>query len=457
MEDDERNTWNYSNFGRISDDRIEHKAGREFSDYDKNLYDSLINMVVNHKMELQKIPQCSAITTAKEWAAKRKLRAGEQDLDGDKVKEVVVYNRAGQPMIINGYRPRKSDFATRQAYWSENPTSERRAEAGPYKEWLQEKAYKVRYPDEHNMWKRKISTTPWYEEMKEKGYRMPTAPKKKFSVFSIFSKLIAPYVKNYFENGALVLLLGEAAGPECATLLKKLISPISIYRMLYMKCVERYYYFHLRTGMENMDSYKKLKAYIKSNKNKFWTFFKSNLLAGDKLEKFKDNIINDEVIAQLMSKENLQWDMSDEDDALVFMIGKANVEDQEFMETITVQENAQAMLEQLKSGNKTDQRKAKKDLEKWKNRATAATKDFFEKKIKNLIENENAEAIFRSQIENEKNPIDPRPGNDDVAPASPTKSAESGTVKEEKMPGAAQDKPKQEPESEPDDDDDFTQ
>ena len=112
-------------------------------------------MVVNHKMELQKIPQCSAITTAKEWAAKRKLRADEQDLDGDTVKEVVVYNRAGQPMIINGYRPRKSDFATRQAYWSENPTSERRAEAGPYKEWLQEKAYKVKYPDEHNMWKQR--------------------------------------------------------------------------------------------------------------------------------------------------------------------------------------------------------------------------------------------------------------------------------------------------------------
>ena len=51
MEDDERNTWNYSNFGTIPDDRREHKTGREFSDYDKNLYDSLINMVLRSDIE----------------------------------------------------------------------------------------------------------------------------------------------------------------------------------------------------------------------------------------------------------------------------------------------------------------------------------------------------------------------------------------------------------------------
>ena len=92
----------YSDYRTESDDRPASRRGQEYGEKTKNLYDSMINMIVNHKMELQKIPQCSSLATAQQWAAKRGLRAGTQDFDGDGIQEIVVYNKAGQPMIING-------------------------------------------------------------------------------------------------------------------------------------------------------------------------------------------------------------------------------------------------------------------------------------------------------------------------------------------------------------------
>ena len=50
------------------------KFDNKFGEHKKNLFDTLVNMVVNHKMELQKIPATSHIDTAMEWAKKRGLR-----------------------------------------------------------------------------------------------------------------------------------------------------------------------------------------------------------------------------------------------------------------------------------------------------------------------------------------------------------------------------------------------
>ena len=164
MEDPRR----YSDYKTEEDQRPTGKRGQEYGEKTKNLYDSMINMIVNHKMELQKIPQCSSLASAQQWANKRGLRAGQQDFDGDGINEIVVYNKAGQPMIINGYRPKASDFAIRNAYWTENPTPESRLDAGPMRQWVTDKAYKVE-PHEDNPWKRTVTTTAFGEKLKEHG------------------------------------------------------------------------------------------------------------------------------------------------------------------------------------------------------------------------------------------------------------------------------------------------
>ncbi len=423
MEDQRR----YENYQTVEDARPAGRRGQAYGDKVKNLYDSMINMIVNHKMELQKIPQCSSLAGAQAWASKRGLRAGPQDFDGDGIQEIVVYNKAGQPMIINGYKPKPSDFAIRKAYWEENPTYENRIDAGPMREWVSDKAYDVK-EHQDNPWKRTITTTEWGSKLKEFGYKMPTKPKKQFSVFSVFSKLIAPYVKRFFENGELVRLLGDDAGPSCATLLKKIISPISMYRMLFMKCVERYYFYHLMGARSGVyaNTYEKFKKYVKSHPVAFWTFFKVNLLnKDDKYKSFKDNIINDEVIARLFVKDDIQWDGSDADDAILFLMGMENIRDQDFSNTIRQAGEAETFLDQLKNGNRQAMKSKRKELEKWKKRAQKGTKEFFASQQQYLFENGDAYTRFLDRIAANQNPIDP---SDRAAPSSPTRSVEDHTT-----------------------------
>ena len=419
---------NIDKFGLKEDKRKkEMRFDNQFSDSKKNLYDTLVNMVVNHKMELQKIPACSHLNTATVWAEKRGLRAGEEDFDKDGHPETVVYNKSGQPFIINGYKLKHSDYPARRAYWGTHPSTEDRA-GEPMREWITEKAYNEEI-DAERPWKRTINTTPFGSKLKEWGYKMPTKPKKQLSVFSHFCKLIAPYVKTYFENGALTQLLGDNATPNCATILKKIISPITMYRMLYMKVVERWYFFHLRADASMEMSYEQFKQYCKSNPNKLWTFYIENILDPNNFYAFKENIINDEVVARLFVKEGLNWDFEDKDDAIVFFMGKENVDDDEFTDIIQNEgDAADEFINSLTYGDKATKRKATKLIEKWKVRARKGTKDFFENQIKYLMENGDAFERFNQAVSEGKNPIDPDPSAG--LAASPVKSVETRTTPE---------------------------
>ena len=417
---------NISKFGLEQDQRRrDMKFDNAFSEQKKNLFDSLVNLVVNHKMELQKIPACSHLNTATQWANKRGLRAGEHDFDKDGHPETVVYNKAGQPFIINGYKLKASDYPVRKAYWEAHPTSEDRA-GESMKEWVMDMTYNEKI-DEEKPWKRTITTTPFGNKLKDWGYRMPTKPKKQISVFSHFCKLIAPYVKTYFENGALTGLLGQSATPNCALILKKIISPITMYRMLYMKIVERWYMFYLRRGSDEYNfNYKQFKEYCKKNPNKFWTFYMENVLAD--FYEFKDNIVNDDVVARLFAKDGLDWDFNDPDDAIIFFMGKANVDDDEFTDTIQNDGGAaDAFIERLQTGSKEDKKQAVKTLEKWKVRARKGTKEFFEKQVQHLMENNGAYERYLAAVERGRNPIDPNPIV--AVPASPERSQEEGNAR----------------------------
>jgi len=429
---------NYSDYSTVEDQRKEIKRGQAYGESEKNLYDSLINMVVNHKMELQKIPQCSSLAGAQAWAGKRGLRAGQQDFDGDKVNEIVVYNKAGQPMIINGYKPKPSDFAMRQRYWTENPTFANRIDAGPMKSWITEKAYSVvENPD--NKWKRTVHKTEFGKQLKETGYRMPTRPKKQFSVFSIFSKLIAPFVNQYFTDPSCFQEgFGEGAYDNCVKVFKKILSPISLYRILYLILVERPYYFELLSKRKIPDpsqsnqSYDIFKEYVKSHQSEFWTFFKENYLTGANLNMFKENKINLGIVVRAFAKGRLNWNGNDPDDIIVFLFGEKNI-NQEFHELLLNEDSARAFLIRLSDKtDKTEYKKARKILEKMKANSREATKIFFDKYIKNFFMNENAFNNFNERVYSGQSFT---AQTEDVAiPSSPPRTVENGDLQNEEPP-----------------------
>ena len=408
-------------FERIEDIRKPRPNG--FTENREDMYNAMLNLILKHKVELQKIPAASSLASATYWASKRGLRAGEADLDKDGKPETIVYDKAGKPYIINGYRLKASDYPIRKAFYTAFPTPEDRA-GESMSTWIKQQAYSVQV-DPNNPWRQTITNTDFGNRLKEWGYRMPTKPKKKQSVFNIFCKLIAPVLKDYYEGdeGLPISLLGQNSGPECIKLLKKIISPIAMYRMLYLKMVEREYFFFLIASREEFRNmrYEQFKKFIKNYENSFYTWFKENYLTQDQLH-FKQNKITPTVIQGQLVKDGIQWDGSDPDDAIVFMIGLENMGN-ECGQALLNRERAGEFLEALAEKKGADYKQATKLLAKWKKSASASQKKFFKDQIGYLFENEGALQRFRDAVVSGHNTLanttDEARQEAEVAPSSP--------------------------------------
>ena len=299
-------------------------------------FNDMLNLILNHKKEITKIAQCSTIDGAKGWASKRKgYFAEEKDIGGDDKPEVVVFDKHKKPVVVNGYKLKASDYPMRRMYWKENNTPEKRA-GNPMKLWAQTKAYDAPV-DPENPWARKyVNETEFGTKLRAWGYKMPTKPKKKMSPYAIFSKLIAPYIKEVFNNDAFLQALGTstagfgikgAPGPNTARFLCRLISPINMYRALYIIMVEQKYFFEMYKdkNITAAKTYAGFLKFMKDYKTSFEGWFHRNILDASKTE-FNDKWINGAVIISNLIYENIQWDGGDLRDLLVFLVGYDNVQ-----------------------------------------------------------------------------------------------------------------------------------
>ena len=74
-------------FHTEKDEHVQHEG---YNEKTKDMYNAMLTLILDHKKELQKIPAASSLESA-----------GTEDFNNDGLKEVVVYNKAGRPFIIN--------------------------------------------------------------------------------------------------------------------------------------------------------------------------------------------------------------------------------------------------------------------------------------------------------------------------------------------------------------------
>ena len=366
------------------------------SEAKEDAYDSMLNLILTHKKEIVKVPECSSLATATEWASKRPgYQAGLAQLDGEGPQEVVVWDRNGNPYIINGYKLKTSDFGVRQEYYTANPTRESRT-GYPMRAWAQEKLYNVK-PDPENPWRVKsVGFTDLGNKLKAQKWKLPTKPKLQQSVYAIFSKLISGMVKDFFDNQTITLKRGQETrdlGPSCVELIRKIVSPITIYRYLYMKLVLRNYFFQMVAEGKIKKDYGEFQTFLKQYKNKFFDWFCQNVLDKN-LTDFNPARIAQHLVNRNMVDGSLDIDGSDVNDGLRFLIGEDNLKDEnpifpyngqnyKFVDIIVVEDVAKAFLQALKS--KTDKRLAravKAFMERFKTRAQRGAKKFFSDRLK---------------------------------------------------------------------------
>ena len=434
--------YRYENLGTLDDVRA--PRSNRTSESAEDAMNSMLNIILTHKKEIQKLPHFSSIESSNDWINRHPnsgLRADVKDLDGDGTQEVVLYNRAGKPVIVNGYKLRASDYPQRRAYWGTHPKpSDRIGE--DYNEWVTNKVYDVQ-EDPNNMWRRRVRRTELGDAIKEWGYRMPTAPRKKDSPYSIFCKLIKDPLNAYL-NGEFKGELGEAVGDDNVKFIKKIASPISMYRMMYLKLVERPYFF-LLSEKGTVRNYEHFKEYQRTHKGAFMRWFYDNYLTGDRLSELRRDKVPFAVIKGTFIKGELNLEGTDPDDSIVFLLGLDNINDSTTkpfdkagnanLHPITFEDlilnNASASVFNHVCTDKKDPcyKDCKKALEKFKKRAQASTKAYFKSEIQRLFENRDALALFQAARQAGQNELAQTPAiaqeaaqelqQQGIAPASP--------------------------------------
>ena len=373
----------------------------ELSDAKTDAYNAMIKLILEHKKEITKVPAATTIAGATAWASKRPgFRATLEDIGGDSEKEVVVFDKAGNPFMINGYKLKPSDYGLRKAYWEANPTSESRA-ANPMREWSQDYVWDTK-EDPTNIWNQTVTkNTANYDKMKAWGYRMPTKPKTELSPYSIFSKAVAPIVKSFFDGNILVTKLtesppsmGKRPGENNVAFIKKLISPISIYRFLFMRLIEQKYFFSLiesdqtRANVRDYDTYKR---FVKEHKSTFRNWFLTHVMEGAKKENIKSAWVSAEIIGRNLVRRGINWDGRDILDGIVYLLGLKNInmntgEQFTFKDLIGDNDTAGDFLAALKEKKSPYYKDAKRLMERFKRNSQESTDSYFkDDRLKKLL------------------------------------------------------------------------
>ena len=401
MSDFKDHKYKATNFELLDDLR---EQGHQLGERREDVLDSLLNLILNHKKEIQKVPGTATYEAAKNWCKKRPgsgFRADEQDLGGGPDKEVVIFDKAGKPFIVNGYKLKPSDYGMRKFYQEAVDKDPERMIGTSMREWATEQVW-ASVPEKGNKWNHTITkNTPVYDRLHSWGYRMPAKPKKEASPYAIFSKEIARIVKDVLMEGEIYVRLGSVFGipakPNMQNLdfFNKIVSPISIYRFLYLRLVEQKYFWACASSQQtkNINTFERFKHFLKERKATFRNWFLTYVMTGTEKEKFKDSWVGKESVLDALVKESIQLDGSDIQDGIVFLISVANLKDKTpveftfkgeavsttFRELLVDGETAgkfNTVIKESYSRNPTS-RDLKKRLNRWKKNAEESMKSYF--------------------------------------------------------------------------------
>ena len=172
--------------------------------YNEDLYDNLINIILNAKKDIKFHPSCITKEGAERYAKTRGLRVKKEseDLNHDGIEDIVVYNKAGKPIMINGYTFSQSEFPYKQDYYKQKPAD--RANQGGYKGFLN-KIWGVQEEkfDENGTRVVEHDNTDLPDEVEKYsnlGWKKLKAPKRALTIYQRINKWLANILRETIEN-----------------------------------------------------------------------------------------------------------------------------------------------------------------------------------------------------------------------------------------------------------------
>ena len=228
-----RDKMSYGKLGHLTDQR---KPRASIGQTTEQVFNNLIDVILNAKKDIVRINGLDDYETAKQYAEKRNLRISEKetDINHDGVNDVILYNKAGNPVIVNGYKLVPSQQPVRKLYQAARRTDALvKPEDGMRGFVKQLYGASDEWDDETGEREVRYSNNDPPEELAklhERGWVLPAAPRKKLSAFQHVMKIIKDRYALYKK---------EVMDASDKKWVNGILPRFKIFAMVYLDSIER--------------------------------------------------------------------------------------------------------------------------------------------------------------------------------------------------------------------------
>ena len=102
-------------------------------------YSQLADIVIGANQDVKFHRSLTDRAIAGKYAKDHRLKLGDdKDYNEDGINDVILFNKWGDPVVINGHALANTDYPYRKAFYEANPKKSDRMRAGGYNQWLKQ-------------------------------------------------------------------------------------------------------------------------------------------------------------------------------------------------------------------------------------------------------------------------------------------------------------------------------
>ena len=180
--------------------KLDYLRGQREVVSNNEVFDDLINIILNAKKDITRINGLDDIENARKYAETHGYRIPDElDINHDGVDDIIISDKKGRPVIVNGYKISDSRQPIRKMYIKEK----RAGKADNYSQFVRNLYEADEYFNEDGEREVKYDNNNLPDslrELKDAGWRIPTAPKRKQSIYQMIMNAIRNIYNGFVDQ-----------------------------------------------------------------------------------------------------------------------------------------------------------------------------------------------------------------------------------------------------------------
>ena len=163
--------------------------------------EQLASIVLNMQRDFKRVANALSVQGAQAIVNKHNAispnsqwRVRHEDLNGDKIPDIVIVNDKNKPIVVNGWTTKQSDYPERYQYYQKYPSREQRKEH-PFQDFKRDELYQYQYDDENPNVHIRGNVTSYNKNAFPKDwqlgrYNVDHKPKQRLSAYQRFQRYV---------------------------------------------------------------------------------------------------------------------------------------------------------------------------------------------------------------------------------------------------------------------------